>query len=348
MEEEGQSGVVLERLTENPRDLAVLVQEIGPADMRDLLKQLGRDPILAVERASTFGRKFVGGNRIWRSMYKRDHPRFFYFVKSSSTKMLKSRYEKWLNELRSSLIADEAERRNASVWKLMYEFTIRSYTVGPPDPRAQPLAYQIQTQEGPNFGPCGYGQLRVSRNVKDPRVYFLCRKEIGKDRGEPHRTNALPVVPRYPDNHAIMLFGDRTAQEFVLAIDRFTVITHEPGSNVEENLDNVFRPASLVIDDLNPFFVVSMRIRGDLAQDSNTKVTRFTIWFSPRRFKSILHAVDVEGSVQSSLVDLCDNCQVKRATHRCSVCKIAFYCSADCQEKDWKDKHETVCSGSIK
>jgi hypothetical protein len=34
---------------------------------------------------------------------------------------------------------------------------------------------------------------------------------------------------------------------------------------------------------------------------------------------------------------------VNTGTHRCSACKSVYYCSSDCQTRDWKNGHSNVC-----
>ena len=45
----------------------------------------------------------------------------------------------------------------------------------------------------------------------------------------------------------------------------------------------------------------------------------------------------------------CANCYVVvpkaplKAMAKCSLCKVARYCSAECQKKDWKARHRVHC-----
>jgi len=38
----------------------------------------------------------------------------------------------------------------------------------------------------------------------------------------------------------------------------------------------------------------------------------------------------------------CLNCSAP-ATHKCSKCKLVYYCDAECQQIDWEAQHKTVC-----
>ena len=42
----------------------------------------------------------------------------------------------------------------------------------------------------------------------------------------------------------------------------------------------------------------------------------------------------------------CEVCSTA-ATNRCSKCRVVFYCSAECQKKDWK-KHKNSCKNQYK
>ena len=44
---------------------------------------------------------------------------------------------------------------------------------------------------------------------------------------------------------------------------------------------------------------------------------------------------------------LCQFCQKKDPTKQCSICKQAFYCDKECQNKDWK-KHKKTCKADAK
>jgi tetratricopeptide (TPR) repeat protein len=39
----------------------------------------------------------------------------------------------------------------------------------------------------------------------------------------------------------------------------------------------------------------------------------------------------------------CDECGAKNPRKRCSQCRCTFYCSVDCQKKDWSAKHKLIC-----
>ena len=39
----------------------------------------------------------------------------------------------------------------------------------------------------------------------------------------------------------------------------------------------------------------------------------------------------------------CDVCGKEENTKACSRCRKAFYCSVECQKKDWVSGHKSVC-----
>ncbi|XP_074654961.1 uncharacterized protein LOC141908709 [Tubulanus polymorphus] len=43
-------------------------------------------------------------------------------------------------------------------------------------------------------------------------------------------------------------------------------------------------------------------------------------------------------------IDPCSACRMKPGKHVCSRCKVARYCSKECQRTDWKDSHKKTCS----
>lgn len=42
-------------------------------------------------------------------------------------------------------------------------------------------------------------------------------------------------------------------------------------------------------------------------------------------------------------MELCENCQIREGLKRCARCKLACYCSRECQKKHWKAGHKTNC-----
>jgi hypothetical protein len=45
------------------------------------------------------------------------------------------------------------------------------------------------------------------------------------------------------------------------------------------------------------------------------------------------------------MTSACHECAVKKATHVCSGCHTAAYCSDQCQVKNWTTKHALICGG---
>ena len=62
---------------------------------------------------------------------------------------------------------------------------------------------------------------------------------------------------------------------------------------------------------------------------------------------------EMDANIQASLKKIRTTCPYKRCNtstkanqqyfKMCSQCKIAHYCSKDCQKKDWKKNHKKIC-----
>jgi len=63
--------------------------------------------------------------------------------------------------------------------------------------------------------------------------------------------------------------------------------------------------------------------------------------------QKMLKNADREANANENEHSECFNCGVKaEKLSRCSVCKIANYCSKECQTKAWKDCHKNLCKQS--
>ena len=60
-----------------------------------------------------------------------------------------------------------------------------------------------------------------------------------------------------------------------------------------------------------------------------------------------LDAIDTLIQMETNLKRSCAHCRaIKEALTRCSRCKAAYYCGADCQMAHWKSGHAQECCDS--
>ena len=61
-------------------------------------------------------------------------------------------------------------------------------------------------------------------------------------------------------------------------------------------------------------------------------------------------ASEEDGGAQSkkktTTTRVCDECGERVALHKCSRCKRARYCSAECQREAWRGGHKAVCQAT--
>jgi hypothetical protein len=87
----------------------------------------------------------------------------------------------------------------------------------------------------------------------------------------------------------------------------------------------------ILLPEIPPFLHPMIQVGASITSIGRTPIEKFSIY-------------DSESSSSSSIEysPTCSTCLKKGILKRCSKCKKVFYCSKECQKKDW-NFHKTIC-----
>lgn len=88
-------------------------------------------------------------------------------------------------------------------------------------------------------------------------------------------------------------------------------------------------------------------LAGDMV-DGFAKPTQGTVGMAENNSSAKATAVPTDPSIIKRLGGKCDysdkkRCDVQGGLFRCTRCKLAYYCSSDCQNRQWKAGHKKAC-----